>query len=297
MKKFSTIVIIFLTLSLSLCYSQNFKAKDGLDKAKTSSKINNPELLLCASYNGTIQGIPTSLVFDINSGTSNVWFYYLRSADDHNIKKLMLCTYLFGLVSYEIPVTGIIDSLPYEPSGSLNDIQWIDSDVMSSDLKSSQGYQDFVTAHSDADISLVTLSYNGDYPYLPIGNAYWIVKIDASNSTSLLCAVNAVSSEVTCFDEPTSVNDFNDVSCELKIYPNPAKDNIFITIPENIQIKGSLLEIFDAEGNLAYNFNVKPIAGINVISVPILLLSNGQYFIKLTTNERILLGKIVIVRQ
>ncbi|TAL67933.1 MAG: T9SS type A sorting domain-containing protein [Bacteroidetes bacterium] len=297
MKKINYFIVILLVLlSVSLSYSQPFKAKDGLSTASSNSGISNPELLMCAAVNGYITGLPTDFKFYINYGEANAWFYLFRSADNHNDKKLMMCYYLINLLSFEIPLSSMIDSLPYEPAGSLNDIDWMDSDVMAENLRNSQDYKNYLNAHTDATIRFVTLSYNGDYPYLPIGNAYWMARIEAPNAKSLICAVNAVDGDVTCFDEPSAVDEKVDEKIELKFYPNPSKDYLFVTIPPNISINGNLLELFDSEGKLAYCFNVKPVDGINLISVPIQLLSNGQYFIKLSTSTGILSGQFVIER-
>ncbi len=290
-----TFVILFVLFSVTLCYSQNFKAKEGLNTARNSSGITNPELLLCAAVNGTVQGSPVPLVFDINSGVANAWVYYFRSGDDNNIKKMMICYKLFNnYVANEIPVTQILDSLPFNPAGSLNDIQWIDSDVMANNLKNYQDYKDYLNAHSDATISLVTLSFNGDYPYIPIGSAYWIAKIDATNSSSLFCAVNAINGDVICFDESTAVEDNEHSNNQINIFPNPSKENLFISLPEGITSFSKELQIFDSEGRLIYSFAVKPVDGVNLISIPVKLFSAGNYILRITTTNGLLNGKFII---
>jgi len=288
-------VILFVLFSVTLCYSQNFKAKDGLNPAKNKANLSNPELMLCATINGTIPGVPITLAFDINTGNATAWLYVIRSADDNNIKKSIIVGKLFNnFVTYDIEVNQIVDSLPFEPAGSLNDIQWIDSDVMANNLKNYQDYKDYLNAHSDATISLVTLSYNGDYPYIPIGSTYWIAKIDAAGTTSLVCAVNAINGDVICFDEPSAVEENEIGNYKLNIYPNPASDNIFIILPDGLSTSNNELQIFDSEGKLAYNFNVKPVVGVNLISIPVKLFSSGQYIVNITTAKGVITGKFII---
>jgi hypothetical protein len=296
-KSIRSLTLVLVLLSISICYSQNFKAKDGLNSAVSNSGLSNPELMVCGTFNGSVQGSPVPLTFDINSGVANAWLYYFRSADDNNQTKLMIVSKLFNnYIAISLPVNQLLDSLPFEPAGSLNELQWLDSDVMAENLRNSPDYQDYKTAHNDAAISLVTLSYNGDYPYIPIGSAYWIAKIDASNTASLLCAVNALNGEVTCFDEPSAVKDNNQNEVQLNVYPNPSQDNLFIAIPDGISISCDNLKIYDSAGKMVYCFNVKLIAGINLITIPTNLFSNGQYFIEMPTKRGMVSGKFVIDR-
>ncbi|MCK9255580.1 MAG: T9SS type A sorting domain-containing protein [Bacteroidales bacterium] len=75
-----------------------------------------------------------------------------------------------------------------------------------------------------------------------------------------------------------SVNVSANVSYDVNIYPNPAKDKLFIDIPQNIN--PIYTEIYNSMGQLIKSNNVH--TGLNVINVA--ELTSGIYIIKISTD-------------
>src|SRR3989339_678662 len=269
LKKLPSFVLLII-FTVSLCFSQNFKVREGLTTAINSSGISNPELLMCAAMNGTIAGSPISLEFNINIGVANAWLYFFRSADDHNTKKSVAVSRQMNIfIPIPLPNNQYFDSLDNE------------------------FYLDFINNHSNSSVSYVYLMKPDHDPGKP-DNTYWLIMINASD-TSLGCFVNALTGEVMCQEIPISSVEENEIgNYELSIYPNPAKDNLFITLPDRLSTINNELQIFDSEGKLIYSFAVKPVDGVNLISIPVKLFSAGHYFVNITSAKGILSGKFII---
>lgn len=78
-----------------------------------------------------------------------------------------------------------------------------------------------------------------------------------------------------------TIDDFN-LSKSIKIYPNPTKDRISISNPQNIQIKS--IEIYSVLGHLV---NLIPAKNIpNKIDLDISYLNRGVYTLKLNIHEK-----------
>ncbi len=71
---------------------------------------------------------------------------------------------------------------------------------------------------------------------------------------------------------------------QIKIYPNPAKNSIFIE-----SIKNCKMEVFDLQGQLVMSI----ILSQNTSKVDITGLSKGVYFIKVTADEDVMVRKIM----
>ncbi|OGU18087.1 MAG: hypothetical protein A2X61_02985 [Ignavibacteria bacterium GWB2_35_12] len=295
LKKLPSFVLLII-FTVSLCFSQNFKVREGLTTAINSSGISNPELLMCAAMNGTIAGSPISLEFNINIGVANAWLYFFRSADDHNTKKSVAVSRQMNIfIPIPLPNNQYFDSLDneFDLAFSLNDVPWMDSDSIIVYLRNYQVYLDFINNHSNSSVSYVYLMKPDHDPGKP-DNTYWLIMINASD-TSLGCFVNALTGEVMCQEIPISSVEENEIgNYELSIYPNPAKDNLFITLPDRLSTINNELQIFDSEGKLIYSFAVKPVDGVNLISIPVKLFSAGHYFVNITSAKGILSGKFII---
>ena len=90
MNKFITLMIFLmlsLTISANAQFLEKFAAYEGLDSARNSvSQVGyeNPKLLLVLTSNDSLSfsGIPISVVFDMNTGKSEVWIYVFADAAD-----------------------------------------------------------------------------------------------------------------------------------------------------------------------------------------------------------------------
>jgi hypothetical protein len=86
--------------------------------------------------------------------------------------------------------------------------------------------------------------------------------------------------EITSIGEPLS-DDF-----ELKIYPNPASEYIYIDLTSK-NIKSMLVEIYNMEGKLVYNKKYESLSGPSQISLN--GLNSNQYILRVSESS----GKVL----
>ena len=79
----------------------------------------------------------------------------------------------------------------------------------------------------------------------------------------------------------TAINKVSDM--DIKIYPNPAKDNIVIE-----GISEAKIELYNLQGQFIKNMK----ASGNKTSMDLSDVNNGVYSIRITTDERIIVKKI-----
>jgi hypothetical protein len=112
------------------------------------------------------------------------------------------------------------------------------------------------------------------------------------------------------YNEPvitnTTINTLNDLvsSVEEKVvldnndvvlFPNPAANNISITIHSNENSKGQV-SIFDISGKVVSTQNINLEAGKNVMSQNTTELTSGIYFVKVNCNNAFVTKKLVIIK-
>jgi len=79
----------------------------------------------------------------------------------------------------------------------------------------------------------------------------------------------------------------------VKIYPNPAKDKIFIKIT-NSELFVEKLELLNMIGKAVYQSEKNKMG--NLLEIPVVNLNQGVYFVKLRTSKGIITRKIIIQR-
>ncbi|MGA2297547.1 MAG: T9SS type A sorting domain-containing protein [FCB group bacterium] len=285
---FSLLLTVSLTLNLA---AQNFKASDGLSKAQATTTLTDPELWGIGTVDTTVQ---VQIKFDMSNGTSNVWLYifHSKSTGELNFCAVTLGT-LFGVV---VPQPPAYDRLPFKPNKPLTGVNWIDSDVMLQDLKNSTEYQTFATAHPNTDPSMVALSINNNAPGLTVDSPYWMFKFDIVSSNSYVCAVEAISGQVTCFTLTDVADAINGTQSNLFIYPNPSANNAFLYIPKSIQSPQAQLAIYDIEGNKVMDLIAPHNGETELVILSLCNYIPGIYFVKYNYKDRIYTNQLVIQR-
>lgn len=86
--------------------------------------------------------------------------------------------------------------------------------------------------------------------------------------------------EITASNE---IEEYGEITIQL--YPNPASDYLYVTIPESMTV--NQLDIFNMEGQL-----IKTVGG-NVFSINISQLSKGMYFIRIHTEKEVVIRKFI----
>ena len=131
---------------------------------------------------------------------------------------------------------------------------------------------------------------------------FGISQVNSGNiDTKSSIAGNTITKSSSCLvprtddtDSPLGINDQMLTNSSLKIYPNPAKDNINIEITGN---KSNIIsyEIFDITGNLIKSEN------INIYNTPVNIdtyeLQEGTYIISLISNDIKISRKIIIAHK
>jgi hypothetical protein len=90
---------------------------------------------------------------------------------------------------------------------------------------------------------------------------------------------------INIIDECAAVEELT-LENQLSIYPNPAVDNIHITLPENTQV---LFTLYDMQGRILIKEEVSNRSRVGVNN-----LASGMYIYKVTTEKETQTGKLII---
>ncbi len=130
---------------------------------------------------------------------------------------------------------------------------------------------------------------DSNYQYVMIGNFY-----DDSNTDTIMVGLNSSSyfyiddvcvsiDSLTC-NQPNEINEINNKKDLIKIFPNPAKQRIFLVINEQ---KGFICKIYNIYGKLYRKYDSP--SNIDVSNFP-----NGIYIFQINVNEKNIYKKIII---
>ena len=92
------------------------------------------------------------------------------------------------------------------------------------------------------------------------------------------------------YTEPTGTLSRGTGYNELKIYPNPATDQVMIELPGEEQIRGMVLDVYDTSGRLAFQ-EIMQETMLDVSS-----LSSGIYYIRVSSEKTMYSAKLLIHR-
>jgi len=92
---------------------------------------------------------------------------------------------------------------------------------------------------------------------------------------------------------PTSIHPVGKNNIELTIYPNPAKDQLFVKLP--LTGDGLKLTIYDVLGNIVFTDENNNISNVDnsIIKINISKLSTGIYYLHLIANEFVFTGRFL----
>ncbi|MGL4956255.1 MAG: T9SS type A sorting domain-containing protein [Bacteroidales bacterium] len=109
------------------------------------------------------------------------------------------------------------------------------------------------------------------------GNTWSISKFDGQGTLML-----RPSFAKETFDPITSIDPIENKKQNLLLYPNPTKGDLYLQLPENLQVKPLKVEIFTVQGLLIWQGSYSTGAAINLRTLPM-----GNYFLRLTDQHTI----------
>ncbi len=86
------------------------------------------------------------------------------------------------------------------------------------------------------------------------------------------------------FEEPTGLAERENIESQLKLYPNPAKNSLFLELPEGLAIKNGIVTILSIEGKEVTTFSLGNSSN-GRFEVPINNLPKGSYILQLRSND------------
>ena len=149
-------------------------------------------------------------------------------------------------------------------------------------------------------------SHNGRFaitPEYPSGTFAYYTTVDANHNSAYPYAVgptfygnvvgsnvSTISESVTNYDSSLAVNDFEEDSLNLVIFPNPSQD--FIAIQSNLLAKNLKLELINEIGQVVLENIILQGSTLSVIETHTLY--NGLYFLKVSDDKHTKTYKVVI---
>ncbi|TVR89258.1 MAG: T9SS C-terminal target domain-containing protein [Saprospirales bacterium] len=154
-------------------------------------------------------------------------------------------------------------------------------------------YEEEIDGEWDRNHLLLGGWLNGD-PAEPEFNSDFF---DYNSHTEDLGFVTGVPEEGTvyrfCFDQTTSTEEVVELSADLTLYPNPATNRVYFSLPEEdaSQLGDLNLQVVDLSGNVVIESEFGPDlhGGLNVEMLPA-----GMYFVRLTGEHLSQTVKVVI---
>lgn len=183
-----------------------------------------------------------------------------HSADSSFITDIWRTTFPIKLSSFNVYKKGAKNQLDWTVSQEIN--------ALSFDVQRSTNGKDFTTIAAMPILNSGTkYNYQDNNPLLS-ENYYRLKMIDVDGKYS--------------YSPIKSVNNKKHLS--LNVYPNPAKENLAVTMSNDIDIP-IMVEISTITGSIAMQKNITPINGNNTIIINIASLAKGSYLVIATAGD------------
>lgn len=274
------ILATFYPLSAQFGYDM-FTAKDGW--TNTKNDYTDYELVtIFTSFDSD-----SLVVLDLNNGTADTWTYFYRNIHNSYDTKII---YVVKIDDYLPMIIDETDTIPPQLK-KLDDINWMDSDAFFAACSQNSIYKNYLMQHQDNSI-LVYLIYNLDNEEdLPtqFSNKYvWLLEINED----FYCVMNALTGEIHCEQFTTDIHN-QSVANDIKLFPQPASDNINLILPQGLNVRS--IELFDLYGSKVYeNSSISPI--VKLLTIPVAELASGTYFLKINTGSSFIGKKVFVIK-
>ncbi|MBL0340079.1 MAG: T9SS type A sorting domain-containing protein [Bacteroidetes bacterium] len=142
--------------------------------------------------------------------------------------------------------------------------------------------------------SYSTIFFNDTVPQLLTEWLNFYVTDTVFNSYSFDSIISHVWSEIELCNSYTGLIDLNDnLKFKVDLYPNPTTETLNVFVDGDLNMEKIHLEVFDIYGRI-YCSEWSDFISQSSIPLDISFLPNGNYIIKLTTNEKYSIAKFII---
>lgn len=137
------------------------------------------------------------------------------------------------------------------------------------------------TAGGDTVVNGISVSWT-------IGEVAIATLKDKDNTLVLTQGFQQAYFEITSIGEPLSTN------FEIKVYPNPASDYVWVDLKSD-EIKDATIELYDLEGKLIYSSKLNLIEGSTKIDLH--NLNSSQYILRISDNTGNVLQTFKLIKR
>lgn len=273
-------MLLFFSITLNAQFN-DFKAKAGLEKANeiAAAELDNSMLvgIGAANFPKMIPDSPLELSFNESSGSAKMWIYfYANSENESETTAIPIINTLLGYSDLRT-IAGEIDLGDVEFPFIKLETNFMDSDVFMSTLALNSDYLNLKTKYDGSEFTLVGLTTNIETDFGVENDPYWAISYtNIDEEDSFDCYMNAKTGEIICEDANKPAPVKYTLNSELKVYPQPANDEILV----NVNSKYNSYKILDIFGN-ELNLNSQFLLNGDILNMDISNLSSGVYFLVL----------------
>lgn len=270
---------------------QKYKAKEGEGKARTTfeESYGDSDLMMVGAVSGEYEGVPIKLEFDMRTGEASAWMYMFHSSENDTNETYVVVKSIMGMQVIPVDVGNLGISLPFEPTESLDDVTWINSDELMDSIRTNRKFTDFMDVFPDVSWSMGALFME------PMqSKAVWAVIFKGDENHNLNCFVDAVTGETECMSS-TDVEDVN-ISEELSVYPNPASDLAIVSIPVDYIDLNANIQVFDMRGNQLVSRSAFDINSSGQFAINVSNFASGVYNLLYTGNGKVFTAHFLVAR-
>lgn len=301
------ILITTIFLVGTTCYSQPFKARDAVQAILTQAAndtITNAKIINIATIGDTTglgSLIPSTLSalininFNESNGNNALWIYTVvgkKGTDTaHSATYIAIRPFVqFLIFPFALPDLGGIDN-PFTLSALSSN--FLNSDSLVKKITRNPVFKQYRAKHPASKFTIAAIGMNDtarrlgtlEIPVGPLWTAFigtGGIFADDSLNPPLNCLVPAgiPNAEALCFaDEPTSVDEELTGNSDIRLYPNPASDNLTISVAPELYSPQAKIEVYSLLGNQILSYNETMLAqGVGLV-IPTATLPNGNYFV------------------
>lgn len=139
-----------------------------------------------------------------------------------------------------------------------------------------------------ASFIITTDNINGKNQLAYYNMNVWISDLTVIDNNGQVLIVNEGSDSTQVEYEPLAINEA--LINEMKIYPNPAQNEVLITVSDKL-LSGTLT-LVDTEGKILFSKTIDTLHN----NIPIATFANGVYYVKIVTETGVVTKRLAIVK-